>query len=571
MYQERMMDDTKRLYKFLEQYQVKSNTDLHCRKEVNDFAKEIQSKLLGCALASNSRILSLAYMFRPFQVIVCIFSLWLLLLAIGSAYLAHAYSPLIGKYFKFVDEQLAFMPNLNANPIHLDILYDGRICRWPKAFYNMSFKGREFVYSFQHPVQITGWAYQDAKPHETGSQFSVLTQGLTDISSLNGGRLLSLHTSSDGVKWERIEVSWPQRWPAGRPGAVDLRPPVWWILHNVISPLGVALCSFASSLLGFRDNFGLKFETQIKMRLGPKLVSFGWLLSSATHLVACYLGAPPSVARSCLLSATYAALSFIEYGILEGCLLVCSLHLAMALYIFSSQSISTLEAETEAYQATGCAFLVSAIMVWRRKFTDALRHRVRRDREAFDAAFSRIQNDPALPRLQAACDDIGKMLQPVSDAVRQPTRRVSQLWDQATALQILLHSKAVSWALSSCGEIDPSREGPSAVELFALLDGDNALVFDYCAAGIVFEDVGCLTTCLKLVQADKSVRIVRVENRLCSAWSADREGGSGYRRVPFDVFLKTSRITTFFLLWISLSVAALPMIPFHVAGLLCRC
>jgi hypothetical protein len=139
---------------------------------------------------------------------------------------------------------------------------------------------------------------------------------------------------------------------------------------------------------------------------------------------------------------------------------------------------------------------------------------VRRDREAFDAAFAHIRDDPALPRLAAACDHIAAPLlcTPSTASPRQPTCCVAQLWDQAAALQIILNSKAESWALSSCGTAAQVNEGPSAVELFALLDGDPALLFDYCASGVVFEDVGCLTTCLKLVQADRSVRILRVEN-----------------------------------------------------------
>jgi hypothetical protein len=531
-----MKADTKGLYTFLEEYQVKSNADLHHRKEVNDFAKDIQSQLFRCVLSSRSRILSLAYMLRPFQLLVCVFSLWLVLSAIGNAYLAFTFSPLTGKYFKFVDEQLAFTPKGNLNGIHPGLLYGSRICRWPEPFYNLSVDGREIIYSFQRPVQITGWTFQDSMSGEAEpSPLFTPAQGeeFNRPSRSNEGNRLSLHRSVDGVKWARIETTWPQSRSVLRPDAIDLRPPVWWILHNVVSPLVVALCSSAASLLDLRRNLRFDLETSVNVKEGSHIVSFGWLLSSATHLTACFLGAPPSVARSCLFSAIYALLSFVEYGILEGCLLVWSIQLALALYILHIQPFSSPDAKTEGCQAAGCAFLVSVIMVWRRKFTDALRYRVRQDREAFDTAFSRIQNDPALLRLQAACDNIASSLQLAPDAVRQPTRRVSQLWDQAAALQILLHSKAVSWALSSCGEIDPSREGPSAVELFALLDGDYALVFDYCAAGIVFEDVGCLTTCLKLVQADKSVRIVRVENRLCSAWSADREGGSGYRQVPF--------------------------------------
>ena len=53
------------------------------------------------------------------------------------------------------------------------------------------------------------------------------------------------------------------------------------------------------------------------------------------------------------------------------------------------------------------------------------------DGEAFTAAMATIRDDPALPRLTAACDRIVEQLRAsAAAAVRQPTAYLPQLWDQ---------------------------------------------------------------------------------------------------------------------------------------------
>ena len=77
------------------------------------------------------------------------------------------------------------------------------------------------------------------------------------------------------------------------------------------------------------------------------------------------------------------------------------------------------------------AFLAFAAIVWRRQCWAALRHRVGLDGEAFTAAMATIRDDPALPRLAAACDSIVEQLRAAAAAaVRQPTAYLPQLWDQ---------------------------------------------------------------------------------------------------------------------------------------------
>jgi hypothetical protein len=510
------MESSVLLCSFLEEYQIKSNKDLHRGKDLKNLVNEVQSHLYGCIFCSKSRALSLLIMFRSFQYVLNLFSLYLLCSAIMNWCHAVNFWPIKGKHFK-----LQFEETSDIHAYHIDMMFASLTCRWPRPLYNESISGRERIFSFQNAVKITGLAYHDItmnKNRITGS-LSASNKGSTRQLKDIG---LSLYRSFDGERWDKLEPSWHQSRSALQPEAIDLRPPMWWILHSVISPLALAIYSFTASRQHVRSSF----------RSGARLLSWGWLIASATHLISCLCGAPLYVAHSCVLSSTYAALSFIEYGILEGCLVVWSFEVAVALYDSRIQPASYSDRQI-IYPVTGCFFIL-AILIWRDQFRKTLRDCVRRDRVAFDAAFAHIRDDPALPRLAAACDRIAAPLldTPAPTSLKQPTRCVSQLWDQAAALQIILDSKAESWALSSCGTLAPADEGPSAVELFALLDGDPALLFDYCASGVVFEDIGCLTTCLKLVQADRSVRILRVENGFSSAWSADREGGSGYRWEP---------------------------------------
>jgi hypothetical protein len=447
-------------------------------------------------------------------------SIYLICVAAINGRRAISFWPIEGKHFMLDLDESSGLNSSNVYPMFASL-----ICSWPKSFFHESIIGRKRILSFRNVVKITGWTYQDIVSQGNGSKNQLTLSSDESITPLKKVGL-SLHSSFDARHWDKREPAWPQSFSALQPGPVDLRPPVWWIFHNIISPLALAISSFIASFYCARSSF----------RSGARLLSLGWLISSATHLISCLLGAPMFVARSCVLSATLAALTFIEHGILEGCLIVWSLDVALALYTSNLQSAPYSEHQTM-YTTGGCV-CVFAIISWRLQLRATLQDRVRRDRQAFEAAFARIRDDPALPRLAVACENIEAPLscKTAATSLRQPTRSVSQLWDQAAALRIILDSRAQSWALSACGTVALASEGPSAVELFSLRDGDPALLFDYCAADVMFEDVGGLATCLELVQADPCVRILRVENGFGSAWSADLDGGSGYRcgRVCFS-------------------------------------
>ena len=505
-----------RLYSFLEDYQVTTNTDRRSTKTKHQkFADEIQPVLIDCILSSASRVLSLALLSKPFRCLIYIFSMFLFSSALLNAYSAVVFLPLRGNYFKFVVEHSPNIQKLDGISLEPIFSHESVYCKWPRTYYNKSIQGREQTFAFQNTVRVTGWALREPENEILAGPEGESTRLFNEIT-------ITLHQSADGDIWHRLQTRWPTRKSAIY-GAVDLRPPVWWILLNVISPLALGICSFAASYMGSRYDG----------RTGSVLFALGWMLSSVTHLFALLSGAPLSVATSCALSAIYSVLSFAQYRILEGCLAAWSIQLVAALFNSYHRPESLPRLDTEALQNAGLALLAGAIMAWRSLFREGLRSRLRRDQEAFDNASEDIRNDPALPRLSATCKKIIASLH-APEALRQPTRCVRQLWDQAAALRIILDAEAESWALSSCGVAvlaDPDCDRPSAVKLFALLDGDASRLFDFCSAGIVFDDVGCLVTCLKLIHADPGVRVLRLENGLGATDTSDRASGSGYRHV----------------------------------------
>jgi hypothetical protein len=141
---------------------------------------------------------------------------------------------------------------------------------------------------------------------------------------------------------------------------------------------------------------------------------------------------------------------------------------------------------------------------------------VDKDREKFSSIFHGIRNDASLSRLTDVCDEIARDLKTNSAALRQPTRNLTQLRAQAAALQILMDSKLSAWSsyYPNLGEPECTAkgEGINTVKLFACLDGDTARLFDYCAGGIVFDDIGRMLLCLNLINDDTSIRILRLEN-----------------------------------------------------------
>ncbi len=62
----------------------------------------------------------------------------------------------------------------------------------------------------------------------------------------------------------------------------------------------------------------------------------------------------------------------------------------------------------------------------------------------------------------------------------------------------------------------------NTVKLFACLNGDTSRLFDYCTGGLVFDDIGRLILCLKLIHGDSSVQILRLKNSF-------HDGTLGYR------------------------------------------
>ena len=513
------------LFKYLEDFQIQSNAARRINSRAMErFAGEIQSQLTACILASKHNLLSLNFLSKPFCRAVLLLSLYLGWMASFNLYSASRFFQIRGKYFKFIFERGSQRVNMSAIT---PIFCQGSLrCEWQAAFYNVSVLGEERIFSFQQSVQITGWAQLEFGSDQSDGQ-TIRSDANAELKYLSDIKGISLHRSADGIGWERLKTAWPIHQRSSHHTTVDLRPPVWWILHNIASPLCSAVCCFAACTLGLRCGF----------RAGANLFALGWLLSSAMHLLSVFGGAPSSVAGSCLLSGIFSVLSFFEYGFLEGCLAVWSAQLTLSLLNARLRPEILPLPNPDEIQTCGLVLLVCAALVWRRLYLEELFSRVQRDQKAFDAAFANIKDDPTLPRLAAACDRIAASLG-APEAIRQPTQSVAQLSDQAAALQIVLDAKAQSWALSSCGSPDLDRQEPSAIKLFALLDGDPARLFDYCAAGVVFEDAGCLTTCLKLIQADPCVRIRRLENGLRvsgEALTGCRVDGPGYRCVADQI------------------------------------
>jgi hypothetical protein len=139
-----------------------------------------------------------------------------------------------------------------------------------------------------------------------------------------------------------------------------------------------------------------------------------------------------------------------------------------------------------------------------------------RDREPFAPIFEGIQNDSDFQRLVDACERFARVLDAGRDTLKQPTRNLVQLHDQAAALRFLMDCKLAEWSFAFTGLGEPeyasTASGINTVKLFACLGGDTSRLYDYCAGGIVFEDLGRLLLCLKLVQGDASIRVLRLEN-----------------------------------------------------------
>jgi hypothetical protein len=164
-----------------------------------------------------------------------------------------------------------------------------------------------------------------------------------------------------------------------------------------------------------------------------------------------------------------------------------------------------------------------------------LRHMVDKDQKQVASIFRGIQKleDDDLSRLACACEKITSDMDINPGTLKQPTQNLAQLRAQAAALQIIMDSKLMAWSESfpglgepECGGMD---SGISTVKLFAFYDGDSARLFDYCIGGLWFGDIGRLLLCLKIIQGDSSVRIVRLKNSFLH-WNQEHEN-HGYRYV----------------------------------------
>ena len=89
-----------------------------------------------------------------------------------------------------------------------------------------------------------------------------------------------------------------------------------------------------------------------------------------------------------------------------------------------------------------------------------------------------------------------------------------------------MDSKLSVWSELFPGLGEPECAGKDSnvntVKLFACLNGDTSRLFDYCTGGLVFDDIGRLILCLKLIHGDSSVQILRLKNSF-------HDGTLGYR------------------------------------------
>jgi hypothetical protein len=271
---------------------------------------------------------------------------------------------------------------------------------------------------------------------------------------------------------------------------------------------------------------------------GAKLIALGWFVSFSVIFSFAWSEGSEDLAHTYAVYAIYSVLSFIEYKILEVCVVIWVVQLASDLMELrinpAAQSIGPtgffyLEALTNL-----CLILAGITLVIQRfLFQEHLRHMVVKDREKLASIFQGIRSDASLSRLADACDEIAGGLNTDSAALRQPTRNLTQLRAQAAALQILMDSKLSAWSsfYPGLGEPECNEKGIdiNTVKLFACLDGDTAKLFDYCVGNIMFDDIGRLLLCLNFIHGDASVRILRLKNSF-RRWN--EEGDTlGYRYV----------------------------------------
>ena len=306
----------------MEAYHVKSNLGRQeggkCDKHVSEAVADSNLFLL----MTSDLALSLAVVWNRFRVVVFIISVALTVLAAYSFYQAFSIWNLQGKYFKLEScAGYAYVQTL------VSFNYGDQICGWPQSFYNTTITDTHLTFEYADNIKITGWTHWTANTVELKDEMKKSDQSRRAIQQQPVAKdseisdCFRLYRSVDGKQWEAVIPPWQDSNLIEPMSSSDLRPPLWWILHHVVSPAVLAI-SFGSGCISGARGAGCE---------GARRLALGWLLSSCFTLFALLLNAPHSLAISCFARASIALLCYADVYLLEGCLAVGSLQLCCML------------------------------------------------------------------------------------------------------------------------------------------------------------------------------------------------------------------------------------------------
>jgi hypothetical protein len=512
------------LNQFLELYQVKSNMNLRDKTKMRSLAQNFDDDwVLPSILSSGSRILSTALLSRYFRASIIFIAFCQILIAFVNANASLNFFVVRGRYFRFVPNE-SIPPDCSIDIGSIVFRYEARTCEWPHKFYNVSAQGGALVFSFKETVGITGWSMKRsfclAPSDHTGYRFD-LTEAL-----MTKENQMILQRSYDGMRFQDLNPSWLERVPLHQ--AVNFRPSFLWIARHIVVPVLLSVFVIAGC---FKGACG-------EGNAGAKLIALGYFTSFWLTFTVAWSDGSEGVLHTYAIYAMYSVLSFIEYKILEVCVLSWVIQLTTVPIDLHRKDPTALHPtglfHLEALIKTCLTLAAVTLIIRRYLYREHLRHMVDKDREQIASIFQGIRHDASLSRLADTCDEIARGLNADSTALKQPTRNLTQLRAQAAALKILMDSKISAWSscfFSSLGEPECTEKDAeiNTVKLFACLDGDTAKLFDYCAGNIVFDDIGRLLLCLKFIKGDESVRIVRLENSF-GLWN-QKSDTLGYRYV----------------------------------------